>query len=103
MSMKAMLKDFETHCDNSMFPGSNKAPSYRRSIQYIIEYFGVQTLDEDFINFLIHLNYSIKDSNTAEYKKLFFFLNQNQRLSYLTKGWIKASIPHFLDYWYQKR
>ena len=95
--MQKFLSRFEEYCKT---PGieSGKARSYANAIAYLCDYLGLSTIDDKSVFYIKSKENDIKDKNSALYKDLLSFLSRRGQKSYLTKGWIKASLSYLYDF-----
>lgn len=95
--MQSFLNRFEDFCKT---PGieSGKARSYANAIAYLCDYLNITTIDAQSISRLRSIENDIKDKNSTLYRDLLLFLSDRGRKSYLSKGWIRSGLKHFLDF-----
>lgn len=95
--MQKFLSRFEEYCKT---PGieSGKARSYANAIAYLCDYLGISTIDDKLVSYIKSKENDIKDKGSALYKDLLEFLSRRGQKSYLTKGWIKASLSYLYDF-----
>lgn len=95
--MQKFLSRFEEYCKT---PGieSGKARSYANAIAYLCDYFGISTIDVKSVSYIKSKENEIKDRDSALYKDLLEFLSRRGQKSYLTKGWIRASLSYLYDF-----
>ena len=95
--MHNLLNQFEEFC---ITPGieSGKARSYAKAIEYLCEYLNITSIDAQSIAHLRSVENDVIDKNSTLYKDLLLFLSSRGQKSYLTKGWIRASLKHFFEF-----
>lgn len=95
--MQTVLSDFKDYCTNPDIK-SGKAASYERAISYLCNFLKINKINEESISKIRYSEQFLSDKNSQQYKDLLTELKLNGRSSYLTNGWIKAAIPHFLSF-----
>ena len=95
--MKKFISEFERYCEK---PGvtSNKAGSYAKAIQYLCDYLGVSTIDEQTIDKIKAIENQINDNTSSEYLELLTFLENRRQKSYLQNGFIRAALKSFYTF-----
>lgn len=88
-----LLSDFEEFCLDGTISG--KSNSYRLAMKYLFEYLNINELSDELLVKLNFVERSLKDIHSFHYKELLKELQQKNRTSYLTSGFIKAALSKF--------
>ncbi len=99
--MERILSDFESFCT---IPGvdSGKARSYTNAIRYLLDFLNEHKIDANTVALLKTIDPSLRQITSREYQALLQFLTDRRQSSYLTKGFIKAALPYFFEFWEQR-
>lgn len=99
--MKILLEEFESYCQT---PGidSGKARSYAKAVQYLCDFLELTHIDESAVVKMKSLEPYLSHPNCKFYEELLSFLNVRKQASYLRKGFIKAALKYFFDFWDNK-
>lgn len=99
--MNKFFNDFEDYCKT---PGivSGKARSYSKAIQYLCDFLGEKSIDEDVVIKMRSIETYLSLSDSQLYKDLLGFLKKRGQSSYLINGFIKAALPYLYDFWDNK-
>ena len=102
--MKIDFEEFKIFCVTPSSPDSNKANSYVKAIQIILNYLNIDS--EHFSSHdyekVQELSKSLSNKNSANYIKLHDFVSSRKQVSYLEGGFISAAINYFKKYYTSK-
>lgn len=95
--MEQLLLDFAQYCKK---PGvnSNKASSYAKAIQYLCDYLGISTINEQTITTFKSIEDDLNNKNSGFYLGLLRFLENRHQKSYLENGFIRAAFKPFYSF-----
>ena len=95
--MQKLLAQFEEFCQT---PGieSGKARSYAKAIEYLCDFLQITVIDTRAIAKMGSIENDIRDKDSAFYKDLLLFLTRRGQKSYLSKGWIRSGLTHFIEF-----
>lgn len=102
--MKIDFEEFKIFCVTPSSPDSNKANSYVKAIQIILNYLNIdseQFSSHDYEK-VQELSKSLSNKNSANYIKLHDFVSSRKQVSYLEGGFISAAINYFKKYYASK-
>ena len=92
--------EFLKFCINPEYVDSGKADSYVKAITYLCEYLGldVDNLSTQDLQLIKQIEPDISNNTSDFYLKFKEYLTNKGRKSYLTKGFIKASLGYLYKF-----
>lgn len=96
--MNDFFSDFEDYCKTPRVD-SGKAGSYSKAIQYLCDFLGEKSINEDVVIKIRGIETYLSLSDSQLYKDLLDFLEKRRQSSYLLNGFIKAALPYLYDFW----